>query len=29
MQRKPSIGFELVFDEHDIGVDDFVLKEIF
>jgi hypothetical protein len=28
MQWKPSIGFELLFGEHDIGVDDFVIKEI-
>jgi hypothetical protein len=28
MQWKPSIGFDLIFDEHDIGVDDFVIKEI-
>jgi hypothetical protein len=28
MQWKPSIGFELIFDELDIGVDDFVSKEI-
>jgi hypothetical protein len=28
MQWKPSTGFELVFNEHDIGVDDFVIKEI-
>ncbi len=28
MHWKPSVGFELVFDEHGIGVDDFVIKEI-